>query len=164
MNEEQLNNNEVQTNEPEYDIVAEVNKIKETMVDKADYDKLRAERDKYAKALVEGTKVDVNKQSASVDDLRKKLFSDNSELSNLDYVQTALELRQAILDNGGDDIFVGRGSKLTPDDNDYAKAKKVAEALQSCIDNAEGNSEIFTRELMRITDDVKLPRANNRRR
>lgn len=162
MNEEQLNNNEVQTSEPEYDVVAEVNKIKETMVDKADYDKLRAERDKYAKALVEGTKVDVNKQSASVDDLRKKLFSDNSELSNLDYVQTALELRQAILDNGGDDIFVGRGSKLTPDDNDYAKAKKVAEALQSCIDNAEGNSEIFTRELMRITDDVKIP--NNFRR
>lgn len=164
MNEEQLNNNEVQTNEPEYDVVAEVNKIKESMVDKADYDKLRAERDKYAKALVEGTKVDVNKQSASVEDLRKKLFNNDSELSNLDYVQTALELRQAILDNGGDDIFVGRGSKLTPDDNDYAKAKKVAEALQSCIDNADGNSEIFTRELMRITEDVKLPRANNRRR
>ena len=163
MNEEQLNNNEVQTNESEYDVVAEVNKIKESMVDKADYDKLRAERDKYAKALVEGTKVDVNKQSASVDDLRKKLFNSDNELSNLDYVQTALELRQAILDNGGDDIFVGRGSKLTPDDNDYAKAKKVAEALQSCIDNAEGNSEIFTRELMRITEDVKIPNNFKRR-
>ena len=154
---------EQEITQEDYDVVAEVNKIKETMVDKADYDKLRAERDKYAKALVEGTKVDVNKQAMPIADLRKKLFNSDNELSNLDYVQTALELRQAILDNGGDDVFVGRGSKLTPDDNDYAKAKKVAEALQSCIDNAEGNSEIFTRELMRITEDVKIPNNFKRR-
>lgn len=150
---------------PEYDVVGEINKIRETMIDKEAYDKLRAERDKYAKALIEGTKVndDQPKHSASVEDLRNKLF--NSELSNLEYVEAALELREAILEdtNGVNDIFVGKGSKLTPSEEDYKCAEKVAEAFKSCVEIADGNSEIFTRELMRITNDVKLPRTKVRR-
>ncbi len=143
----------------EYDVVGEINKIKENMINKAEYDKLKAERDNFAKALVEGTKVTEPKQAVPIADLRERLFGKNSDsLSNLDYVQTALELREAILKDTGKDIFVGSGSKLTPDDTDFAKAQKVASALEHCIAVADGDSETFTRELMRITDDVKLPR------
>ncbi len=147
----------------EYDVISEVNKIKENMVNKTDYDRLRAERDKYAKALIEGTKVNDQKTATPVEDLRKKLFNNNNELSNLEYVSTALELRNAILETSGEDIFVGKGSKLTPDDNDYIQAQKVADAFSHCIEVADGNSEVFTRELMRITEDVKLPRKPSRR-
>ena len=166
MEEQPTINNEQEQNNESYDVIGEINRIKESMVDKEAYDKLRAERDKYAKALVEGTKVndDQPKHSASVEDLRNKLF--NSELSNLEYVEAALELREAILQdtNGANDIFVGKGSKLTPSEEDYKCAEKVAEAFKSCVEVADGNSEIFTRELMRITNDVKLPRTSGRRR
>ena len=152
---------EQETTQEDYDVVAEVNKIKETMIDKAAYDKIKAERDKYCKALVEGTKVD-DKQAMPIADLRNKLF--NSELSNLEYAETALELREAILNDskGNTDIFVGRGSKFQPDSNDFQKAQQVADAFQYCIDIADGDSDIFTRELMRITNDVNLPKKKRR--
>ena len=41
-----------------------------------------------------------------------------------------------------------------PTNEDYEAAQKVADAFQSCIDVAEGDPEIFTRELMRITKDA----------
>lgn len=152
---------EQEVKQEDYDVVAEVNKIKETMIDKAAYDKIKAERDKYCKALVEGTKVD-DKQAMPIADLRNKLF--NSELSNLEYAETALALREAILKDskGNTDIFVGRGAKFQPDSNDFQKAQQVADAFQYCIDIADGDSDIFTRELMRITNDVNLPKKKRR--
>ncbi len=164
MNEELLQNEEVkEVDEAEYDVISEINKIKENTVSIDEYNKIKAQRDKYAKALVEGTQVDEKKQAVPIADLRAKLFGKNSDsLSNLDYVSTALELRNAILDTSGKDIFVGSGSKLTPDESDYRKAQRVADAFQQCIDNSEGDSEIFTRELMRITEDVKIPKKQRR--
>lgn len=155
-NQEILQNQETVEDES-YDVVSEINKIKENTVSKDEYNRLRAERDKYAKALIEGTQVTEPKQAVPIADLREKLLNSDS-LSNLDYVQTALQLREAILEDTGEDIFVGKGSKLTPDDNDYLKAQQVADAFQHCVEVSDGNSEIFTRELMRITNDVKLPR------
>ena len=46
-----------------------------------------------------------------------------------------------------------------PDNSDYEAAQRVADALQSCVEVADGDSEIFTRELMRITNDV-APQTN----
>ena len=84
--------------------------------------------------------------------MRTDLFT--KDLSNLDYAKKALTLRNELIEREGVDIFVGKGSKLTPDESDYAAAQKVADAFQQCIDVADGDSEIFTRELMRITKDV----------
>ena len=148
--------------ETEFDPVAAINELKQNSVSKEDYNKVVAEKNKYLKALIDGNQVAEvqNKEPVDIDGLRKELFSGEKDLTNLEYAKKALELRDAIIERDGVDIFVGRGSKLTPTDEDYEAAQRVADGFQQCIDVAQGDSEIFTRELMRITEDVVPHKIN----
>ena len=154
--------NEVNTTETEFDPVQAINELKQNSVSKEDYNKVVAEKNKYLKALIDGNQVAEvqNKEPVDIDGLRKELFSGEKDLTNLEYVKKALELRNALIERDGVDIFVGRGSKLTPTDEDYEAAQRVADGFQQCIDVAQGDSEIFTRELMRITEDVAPHKIN----
>ena len=165
MNDEKENlQSESAENGEEFDPVQAINELKQNSVDKDEYAKVKAERDKYLKALIDGSQIAENLpkgEAPDIDALRKELFDENADLSNLEYVTKALQLRNALIDAEGIDIFVGKGSKLTPTAEDYETAQKVADAFQSCIEVADGDSEIFTRELMRITKDVApLARIN----
>ena len=148
--------------ETEFDPVAAINELKQNSVSKEDYNKVVAEKNKYLKALIDGNQVAEvpNKEPVDIDGLRKELFGGEKDLTNLEYVKKALELRNALIERDGVDIFVGRGSKLTPTDEDYEAAQRVADGFQQCIDVAQGDSEIFTRELMRITEDVAPHKIN----
>ena len=154
--------NEVNTTETEFDPVQAINELKQNSVSKEDYNKVVAEKNKYLKALIDGNQVaEVSKKEpVDIDGLRKELFGGEKDLTNLEYAKKALELRDAIIERDGVDIFVGRGSKLTPTDEDYEAAQRVADGFQQCIDVAQGDSEIFTRELMRITEDVAPHKIN----
>ena len=165
INEKDLNSesaNEVNTTETEFDPVQAINELKQNSVSKEDYNKVVAEKNKYLKALIDGNQVAEvpNKEPVDIDGLRKELFSGEKDLTNLEYAKKALELRNALIERDGVDIFVGRGSKLTPTDEDYEAAQRVADGFQQCIDVAQGDSEIFTRELMRITEDVAPHKIN----
>lgn len=157
MEEKDLNSvtsQEGNTTETEFDPVQAINELKQNSVSKEAYNKVVEEKNKYLKALIDGNQVAEAqpKEPVDVDALRADLFG--KDLSNLDFAKKALELRDAIIDEEGVDIFVGTGSKLTPTQEDYEAAQKVADVFQSCIEVADGDSEIFTRELMRLTDDV----------
>jgi hypothetical protein len=80
-------------------------------------------------------------------------------MTNLEFVSRSLELRDAIIESGGTDPFlpIGKGIELTRDD--YEAAEFTAEQFRECIDIAQGNSEVFTAELMRRTVDNSLPTA-----
>lgn len=153
---------EVNTTETEFDPVQAINELKQNSVSKEDYNKVVAEKNKYLKALIDGNQVAEvqNKEPVDIDGLRRELFSGEKDLTNLEYAKKALELRNALIERDGVDIFVGRGSKLTPTDYDYEAAQRVADGFQQCIDVAQGDSEIFTRELMRITEDVAPHKIN----
>ena len=144
--------------ETEFDPIQAINELKQNTVSKEEYNKVKAEKDKYLKALIEGSQVaDEKKEPVDVDALRKSLFTE--DLDNLTFAKKALELRDELIDKQGIDIFVGRGNKYAPTQTDYEAAQRVADAFQSCVDVADGDSEIFTRELMRITNDV-APQIN----
>ena len=53
------------------------------------------------------------------------------------------------MEAGQTDPFVPNGSKIKPTDEDFAKAKKVADTLQECVDYADGDPDVFTDELKR---------------
>lgn len=139
-----------------FDPVQAINELKEKMVPREDYMKVLEERNKYCKALIDGTTEPSNApkkaEPVDIDKLRTDLFT--KDLSNLEFVEKALTLRNEIIDKEGKDIFVGSGEKLVPTEEDYRAAQRVADGLQECVTIADGNSEIFTRELMRITKDV----------
>ena len=145
------------------DYLAAIKELKQNSVDRSEYDKLRAENKKLIDAVVNGQpgqeEPAVSKHSKEqIDDLRNDLFNSPKELSNLEYVTKAMELREALMENGEPDPFLPVGKQISPTRDDLEGAEKVAQVYKECIEYAEGDSEVFTNELMRRTRDVKLPR------
>ena len=145
------------------DYLAAIKELKEKSVDRSEYDKLRAENKKLIDAVVNGQpgqeeQVVVKHSKEHIDELRNDLFNSPKELNNLEYITKAMELREALMENGEPDPFLPVGKQISPTRDDLEGAEKVAQVYRECIDYAEGDSEVFTNELMRRTRDVKLPR------
>ena len=145
------------------DYLAAIKELKQNSVDRSEYDKLRAENKKLIDAVVNGQpgqeeQVFVKHSKEQIDDLRNELFNSPRELNNLEFITKAMELREALMENGEPDPFLPVGKQISPTRDDIEGAEKVAQVYKECIDYAEGDSEVFTNELMRRTRDVKLPR------
>lgn len=144
------------------DYLAAIKELKQNSVDRSEYDKLRAENKKLIDAVVNGQPgqeepVFTKHSKEQIDDLRNELFNSPKELNNLEYITKAMELREALMENGEPDPFLPVGKQISPTRDDLEGAEKVAQVYKECIDYAEGDSEVFTNELMRRTRDVKLP-------
>ena len=124
---------------------------RENSVSKAEYEKLKAENKKLVSEIINGEgagngqKPAPEQQKASIEELREKLYGPKcSELSNLEYWKNTLALRDAVIEQGDPDPFLPIGTKISPTSEDVEKANNVADVVQQCIDEAEGNSEVFT--------------------
>lgn len=139
-----------------------LNGLKNDMVSKEEYDRVLQENQEYAKTVKdlftgEGNgQVEEQEKPVDCSQLKKELSSGN--LSNLDYVKTALKLRDEVIKEGKEDPFVPQGINIHATAEDIAAAERVAEALQYCVDNCEGDSGVFTAMLQSITNDTKIPK------
>lgn len=145
------------------DYLAAIKELKEKSVDRSEYEKLRAENKKLIDTVVNGLpgqeeQVVVKHTKEQIDDLRNDLFNSPRELNNLEFITKTMELREALMENGEPDPFLPVGKQISPTRDDIEGAEKVAQVYKECIEYAEGDSEVFTNELMRRTRDVKLPR------
>jgi hypothetical protein len=149
---------EVTTNPMEQDYLAEIEKMKESMVSKNDYDKMKEENRRLLNSIVNGQKEDKPAEVVDIQACRRALFDPNS--SNLTIAENALKLRNELIRTGGRDAdpFVPHGSQIAPTEEDYASAQRVADGLASCIEYANGDRDVFTNELQRITRDVRVRR------
>lgn len=140
----------------DFDLRNELEKLKANTVPKEQYEEsqnqLKQMWDLYANGSKPANDEGEKPQPVDISKLKHELF--DSELSNLDYATKALELRKAVMDNGGQDPFLPSGHNVVPTDEDIEAANRVADALQHCIDTADGDSAIFTNELYRITVDT----------
>ena len=145
------------------DYIDQIKKLKENSVSKDDYNKLKADNKKLIDALANGSQIEdaVGPKIDAVDkinELRTKLFSKGSNLNNLEYCDTALQLREALIENGERDPFLPFGHNVIATDSDIETANRVANVMRECIDYADGDSDIFTNELQRRTVDVVIPK------
>ena len=145
------------------DYIKAIKDLKQNSVDRSEYEKLRAENKKLIDAVVNGQpgqeeQVLVKHTKEQIDDLRNDLFNSPRELNNLEFITKTMELREALMENGEPDPFLPVGKQISPTRDDIEGAEKVAQVYKECIEYAEGDSEVFTNELMRRTRDVKLPR------
>ena len=145
------------------DYITAIKELKQNSVDRSEYDKLRAENKRLIDAVVNGQpgqeeQVVVRHSKEQIDDLRNDLFNSPRELNNLEFITKAMELREALMENGEPDPFLPVGKQISPTRDDIEGAEKVAQVYKECIEYADGDSEVFTNELMRRTRDVKLPR------
>jgi hypothetical protein len=147
---------EVEDMTPDY--LATIKELKQNSVDRQMYDQLKAENKKLLDSIVNGQTIDVPKaeEKRPIEEIRNEMFSSDKDLSNLDYIKDALDLRSQLMSEGKPDPFLPVGNQIMPTDFDVATANKVAEVLQECVDYAEGDSAVFTNELMRRLVDVKI--------
>ena len=110
----------------------------------------------FTDALVIGKEIELGKKEEPVDinKIRKDLFNRDGHMSNLDYISSALKLRDALLEKGERDPFLPYGDKVNLTAEHYDKAETVATVLKECVEFADGDSGIFTAELQRRTKDV----------
>ena len=145
------------------DYIAQIKNLKENSVSKEDYDKLRLDNKRLIDALANGSQINDKVEPKidaveNINNLRKKLFSKGSNLNNLDYCKTAVELRDALIENGQQDPFLPFGHNVVITESDNETANRVATVLKECIDYADGDSNIFTNELQRRTVDISIPK------
>lgn len=140
------------------DYLAAIKELKQTTVSRDEYEKLKAENKKLLNNVVNGQVVEVEQgpEYRDVDVIRDELF--NNEHNNLEYIKLALELRNTLIAKGETDPFLPVGKQISPSREDVEKAELVAQVYQECVDYAEGDSALFTQELMRRTRDVKVRR------
>lgn len=148
------------------DYISAIKEIKENSVSREAYDKLKADNKKLLDSLVNGKEIDIdNSKPVDVAELRSKLFNKDKTLSNLDYISTALQLREALIDQGEPDPFLPVGEKVVITDSDIEKAENVACVLQDMVDIADGNNVVFNQEYQRrVVDSIATASKNNRRR
>lgn len=142
--------------DPQQDYLEAIKNLKQNTVDKAKYEQSEAERKRLLNMVVNGQTVDVSEEPKhrEINVIRNELF--NKEHNNLDYIKLSLELRNALIAEGQPDPFLPYGRQISPTREDEEIAEKVAQVYQECVDFAEGDSELFTNELMRRTKDVKI--------
>lgn len=142
--------------DPQQDYLEAIKNLKQNTVDKAKYEQSEAERKRLLNMVVNGQTVDVPEEPKhrEISVIRNELF--NKEHNNLDYIKLSLELRNALIAEGQPDPFLPYGRQISPTREDEEIAEKVAQVYQECVDFAEGDSELFTNELMRRTKDVKI--------
>lgn len=151
LEEKQINETgTVEDSTPDY--LEAIQALKQNSVDRSEYEKLKAENKKLINAVVNGQSGDVEAkpQYRDVDTIRDELF--NQEHNNLEYVKLALELRSTLMAEGKPDPFLPVGNQIAPTAQDEVAAEKVAAIYQECIDYADGDSKLFTQELMRRTN------------
>lgn len=157
--EKNVTGNQVEDMTPDY--LAAIKELKQNSVDRSEYDKLKAENKKLIDAVVNGQVAQEEAQQVihtkeEIAALRKELFDTEKDLSNLEYVSKAVELRDALIENGEPDPFIPVGKQISPTRDDIEIAEKVAQVYKECIEFANGDSEVFTNELMRRTRDVRI--------
>lgn len=143
------------------DYLAAIKELKQNSVDRKVYDELKAENKKLIDAVVNGQLAQEEPQvvvhtQEQIDALRKDLFTVEPKLNNLEYIEKALELRDALMENGKPDPFIPVGKQISPTREDIEKAQLAADIYKECIEYAQGDSEVFTNELMRRTRDVRI--------
>ena len=155
----------------ETDTVALAKALKETRensVPREEYEKLRKEKEQLVSDIINGGGSAGSgqqvppPQEASVEDLREKLYgSKGAELNNLETIETTLQLRKAVIKRDGYDPFLPHGANIKPSELDIERAEAVAQTLQECIDEAKGDSGVFTALLQKkIADDSPVLTAH----
>ena len=122
----------------------EIKKLKANTVPKEEFDKVNEEKKTLVRALAEGVDIpeaENQEKKPDIKELRKKILTaGETGLSNAEFVQTALDLRKALLAEGKKDPFLPAEIKRKATKEDINGAEKVAEFFQDCLDQSRGEN------------------------
>lgn len=111
---------------------------------------LQAAKKKYYDSILNGQTVEEVAPYRTRDEIRKELFDEKrDEISNLDYAKLVVELDDACIREEGESCFLPKGKDVTPTADEYMTAERFHACLVDCIEEADGDNEIFNQALAR---------------
>lgn len=150
------------TNESYSDYIETIQKLKETTVSRDDYDRVKAENKKLLDVVVNGNKASLEQTPPparpDIKKLREELLNTNNNMSNLEYVEKSLQLRDALIESGQPDPFMPIGHNVQPTEEQARAIERTVDVFRDCIDRAQGDSGVFTAELQRRMRDTTIRR------
>lgn len=133
---------------------------RENSVSKEEFEKLQKENRELVNQIINGEggagngQAKTPKTEADIKALREKLYGPKcSELTNLEFCDLTLQLRDAVIEVEGIDPFLPHGANIKPNDLDVERANAVAEVMRDCIKEANGDSGVFTALLQARTNN-----------
>lgn len=153
---------------PEYQqYINAIQELRNNTVSKELYNKVVQENNSLINTLTTGGTVvadgNLPKKKTS-EECRQALWGKNPPKTQCEYVERALELRQAVLEETGEDCFVPKGHHLQPSPQAYESGERTARIYRECLDYANGDDEVFINELNRRMVDSPMANIINKRR
>lgn len=143
----------VENNDTDY--IETIKQLKENSVSKEQYLRLKEENKKLISSLANGTAYDGGSSSdikpVSLEELTDSFYKDYKKMSNREFAERMLEIRNRTLKETGKDLFMPSDVSYIPTQDDINTVNALVEGLQNCIDYANGNDSVFNSELDRIT-------------
>ena len=153
------------------DVAKKIQEIKDGMVPREEYDKVVQELEKTMELALSGAAPKPSEEEDQDGKPKKKTFKtrdpreiakeflgENITVSNLDFAAHALELRSAVLERTGTDVFLPNGSEYQITEDDRKAAQTTADVLQEVVDMSDGNPKMFQAYLDQALRDTKGPR------
>lgn len=167
MEEKRLNEPNSKLNDGSNDVIGgadanyieTIKNLKQNSVAKEEYDKLLVQNKQLLETLVKGENVPKNETPVVMTDeeLKKLIQKTTRDTTNLEYITTMLTIRKEMMAKGLEDPMAPKVVNHTNDEKDYEKANKVAEFLQNCVDEAQGDNETFKALFQAGLVDPKIP-------
>lgn len=155
---------EIETTEKDY--INVIQEMKNSTVSKDKYNELLNENRNLINTLASGGTLSGAEVPTirSSQEIKKELWGSNKRHSETEFVELALELREAVLAETGEDCFIPTGHYVTPTAEAYASAQRFADVARECLDYAGGNDEVFSNELSRRLIDTPMANTINTKR
>lgn len=148
----------------------ELIEFKKKYVSREEYDKAVKRGDDFLAAIMENREGEIAGQQKekedkeTADDIAARMFVPDNSMSDIEYVENALKLRDLRIKAGGKDPFLPDN----PREEDFEIAQNVADVFAECLKLANGDNGAFLALLQsRILDDSPMQKAkspNNLRR
>ena len=167
MANEDLENLQTQELPPEdQNMVEAMQQLKANSVQKSEYERVLARNKELTEALARNKQIEEAAKEIPDTDTIESLRDDlrGHELSNMEYWQKVLKLRDKVIESGQPDPFLPSDSKSNYSEENVRTAERVAKGIQDLLDQANGNAELFNALYQGSCEDVSIVRNKNYRR
>ena len=150
------NENVEQIQTPEMNYAEVIKNLKATTVSREEYERVMNENKTLANALATSPAKSTDEPEVElptdeyIDELRKKLFKINGNLSNREFIKTSLDLRDALMARGERDPFLPVNKEYIDNPSDMAAVNNLANGLREIVDYSGNDDALFNSELKRV--------------
>ena len=146
--------------------ISAINEMRNNSVSRDKYNKLKEDNRQLLDALINGGQIEVptaeEKKSAQELTVEFHQMAGRKKGKPLDveFSEKVLATRDAYIEETGEDPFL----PSNPTDTDYKNASDVEAFFRTCLEAADGNNDVFEREMSRhLVEYPALPTKNKRR-